>query len=272
MQRRCCRDVAGSPRQPRGVVEMWPDRRGNHLEPSESSVARSAMIVSLSQTEPQTSTGGQAVADQQPAASRPRTPGLVWQWEPAALGALYALPAAVVVLGDRPRGLALDRRCAPGGARWPDADPPEPASHAPTGSVNRNPDVPRWAVGGHPRARGRRDRGPRCRLCAARRALPARPNRDDPVAADGRRRAQLQRHRHSSGAGRADGAGLDSCLPRLDAVARASRGPSSRRAAARPRRRSPTASGWVPRAPRPRQSGSSSTSSTSAGLARPHCW
>src|SRR5829696_6689236 len=36
-----------------------------------------------------------------------RPSGLVWEWSPAALGALYALPAAIVVLDDRSRGLAL---------------------------------------------------------------------------------------------------------------------------------------------------------------------
>ena len=39
--------------------------------------------------------------------SPPRPPGLAWNWSAAALGAIYALPAAVVVLSDRPRGLAL---------------------------------------------------------------------------------------------------------------------------------------------------------------------
>jgi Fusaric acid resistance protein-like len=34
-------------------------------------------------------------------------PGLVWDWSTAALGAVYALPGAVVVLSDRSRGLAL---------------------------------------------------------------------------------------------------------------------------------------------------------------------
>ena len=37
--------------------------------------------------------------------ARPR--GLAWDWSAAALGAISALPAAVVVLGDRSRGLAL---------------------------------------------------------------------------------------------------------------------------------------------------------------------
>ena len=38
-----------------------------------------------------------------------RTPavGILWNWQAAALGALYALPAGVVVLSDRSRGLAL---------------------------------------------------------------------------------------------------------------------------------------------------------------------
>ncbi len=36
-----------------------------------------------------------------------KSPGLVWDWTSAALGALYALPAAVVVLSDPSRGLAL---------------------------------------------------------------------------------------------------------------------------------------------------------------------
>ena len=36
---------------------------------------------------------------------RPR--GLSWEWSPAVLGALYALPAAIVVLDDLSRGLAL---------------------------------------------------------------------------------------------------------------------------------------------------------------------
>ncbi len=36
-----------------------------------------------------------------------RTQGLAWDWSPAVLGAAYALPAAVVVLGDLPLGLAL---------------------------------------------------------------------------------------------------------------------------------------------------------------------
>jgi hypothetical protein len=36
-----------------------------------------------------------------------KSPGLVWEWTPAALGALYALPAAVVILRDPSRGLAL---------------------------------------------------------------------------------------------------------------------------------------------------------------------
>lgn len=36
-----------------------------------------------------------------------RTPGLVWRWTPAVLGGLYAVPAAVVVLSDPQRGLAL---------------------------------------------------------------------------------------------------------------------------------------------------------------------
>ncbi len=36
-----------------------------------------------------------------------KSPGLVWEWTPAALGALYALPAAVVILADPSRGLAL---------------------------------------------------------------------------------------------------------------------------------------------------------------------
>ncbi len=40
-------------------------------------------------------------------ADPPQTPGLAWEWPAAALGAVYALPAAVVVLSDRPRGLAL---------------------------------------------------------------------------------------------------------------------------------------------------------------------
>ena len=36
-----------------------------------------------------------------------RPSGLMWEWSPAALGALYALPGAIVVLDDRSRGLAL---------------------------------------------------------------------------------------------------------------------------------------------------------------------
>ena len=36
-----------------------------------------------------------------------RPSGLIWEWSPAALGALYALPAAIVVFDDRSRGLAL---------------------------------------------------------------------------------------------------------------------------------------------------------------------
>jgi hypothetical protein len=39
--------------------------------------------------------------------SRGRPSGLIWEWPPAVLGALYALPAALVVLDDRSRGLAL---------------------------------------------------------------------------------------------------------------------------------------------------------------------
>jgi len=40
--------------------------------------------------------------------SRPAQPqSLVWDWSTAALGAVYALPSAVVVLSDRQRGLAL---------------------------------------------------------------------------------------------------------------------------------------------------------------------
>ena len=42
-----------------------------------------------------------------PIGSAQQTPGLVWDWTAAALGAAYALPAAVVVLSDRSRGLAL---------------------------------------------------------------------------------------------------------------------------------------------------------------------
>lgn len=38
---------------------------------------------------------------------RAQPPGLVWEWTAAVLGAVYALPGAVVVLGNRPRGLAL---------------------------------------------------------------------------------------------------------------------------------------------------------------------
>ena len=39
-----------------------------------------------------------------PIGSAQQTPGLVWDWTAAALGAAYALPAAVVVLSDRSRG------------------------------------------------------------------------------------------------------------------------------------------------------------------------
>ena len=42
-----------------------------------------------------------------PIGSAQQTPGLVWDWTAAALDAAYALPAAVVVLSDRSRGLAL---------------------------------------------------------------------------------------------------------------------------------------------------------------------
>ena len=51
-------------------------------------------------------------ADAEPPA-RPRhsratqAPGLVWEWAAAALGAVYAVPAALVILDDLPRGLAL---------------------------------------------------------------------------------------------------------------------------------------------------------------------
>ncbi len=43
----------------------------------------------------------------QSGAHPPASPGLAWEWQAATLGAAYALPAAVVVLSDRPRGLAL---------------------------------------------------------------------------------------------------------------------------------------------------------------------
>ena len=39
--------------------------------------------------------------------ARPRPPGLVWDWTTAAFGALCALPAALVVIDDVPRGIAL---------------------------------------------------------------------------------------------------------------------------------------------------------------------
>jgi hypothetical protein len=38
---------------------------------------------------------------------RGQRPGLAWDWSAAALGAVFTLPAAVVVLSDRSRGLAL---------------------------------------------------------------------------------------------------------------------------------------------------------------------
>ena len=38
---------------------------------------------------------------------RKQSPGLVWDWSAATLGAIYALPGAVVILSDRSRGLAL---------------------------------------------------------------------------------------------------------------------------------------------------------------------
>jgi hypothetical protein len=41
-------------------------------------------------------------------------PGLVWDWTAATLGAVYALPGAIVVLSDRPRGLALALGVLPG--------------------------------------------------------------------------------------------------------------------------------------------------------------
>ena len=40
-------------------------------------------------------------------ARRVRPPGLVWDRSAAVLGAMYALPGAVVILSDRSRGLAL---------------------------------------------------------------------------------------------------------------------------------------------------------------------
>ena len=43
-----------------------------------------------------------------------RPPGLSWEWSPAVLGALYALPAALVVIDDRSRGLALAVGVLPG--------------------------------------------------------------------------------------------------------------------------------------------------------------
>jgi hypothetical protein len=49
--------------------------------------------------------------------SRSRTdhpPNLVWDWSVAALGAVYALPAAVVALSDRQRGIALALGVLPG--------------------------------------------------------------------------------------------------------------------------------------------------------------
>ena len=48
-----------------------------------------------------------------------------------------------------------------------------------------------------------------------------RADRHDAFAPDGRRRAQLQRHRDRRGTGRAHGARLAVCLPGLDALARA---------------------------------------------------
>ncbi len=46
--------------------------------------------------------------DYEPAAGRPGpAPGLSWDWSAAVLGAVYAVPAAVVVLNDRSRGVAL---------------------------------------------------------------------------------------------------------------------------------------------------------------------
>jgi hypothetical protein len=41
------------------------------------------------------------------AVSKQVTPGLAWDWSAAALGAAYALPGAVLILSDVPRGLAL---------------------------------------------------------------------------------------------------------------------------------------------------------------------
>ena len=47
-------------------------------------------------------------------ASRAQPPGLAWDWAAAALGGLYALPAAAVVLNDRSMGLALAVGVLPG--------------------------------------------------------------------------------------------------------------------------------------------------------------
>jgi hypothetical protein len=43
-----------------------------------------------------------------------QAPNLVWDWSVAALGAVYALPAAVVALSDRQRGIALAVGVLPG--------------------------------------------------------------------------------------------------------------------------------------------------------------
>jgi hypothetical protein len=94
-----------------------------------------------------------------------RAPGLVWEWTAAALGAVYAVPAALVIFDDLSRGLALSVGVLP----------PAIVGLAPTRrarravvagpGAERHPDVHRRRPGRRPghrrcgdRAAGHRDR------------------------------------------------------------------------------------------------------------------
>ena len=193
-----------------------------------------------------------------------KTPGLVWDWTSAALGALYALPAAVVILSDPSRGLALTVGVLPAAI----------VGLAPTRRrrvivvvLGACVGVPMF-IGGPARrgagARGGGDRRARSRRGAAGAARATGHAGHEPVAADGRRRPQLQRPRQGGGHGGPDGGGLPVCLAGLDAVARAHAHAVSR---SQPRdrryRRSATGSGSARRARPPRRSASSPASSTS---------
>ena len=56
---------------------------------------------------PPDETGSEVRSVARAGARRAQPASLVWDWSTAALGALYALPGAVIILSDRPRGLGL---------------------------------------------------------------------------------------------------------------------------------------------------------------------